>query len=72
MYEPLKEQIKTTITNLQRGEVQNSDRVFLNHILEELELIVDDDGLLNRQIDAADRLWEMVGSTNELVEDGLE
>lgn len=72
MYEPLKEQIKTTIRNLERGEVQISDRIFLNHLLEELEVIVDNDRLLNRQIDAADSLWEMVGSTNELVEDGLE
>lgn len=72
MYEPLKEQIKTTIRNLERGEVQMSDRIFLNHLLEELEVIVGDDRLLNRQIDAADSLWEMVGSTNELVEDGLD
>lgn len=72
MYEPLKEQIKTTIRNLERGEVMSSDRIFLNHILEGLEFIVEDEGLLNRQIDAADSLWEMVGSTNELVEDGLD
>lgn len=72
MHEALKAQIKTTITNLERGEVLISDRIFLNHLLEELEFILGDEGLENRQIDQADSLWHMLGSANELVEDGLE
>lgn len=72
MHKALKAQIKTTITNLERGEVLVSDRIFLNHVLEELEFILGDEGLENRQIDAADSLWDMLGSANELVEDGLE
>lgn len=69
----LKQQISVTLSHLERGEIQYEDHVFLNHILEEFEILVDavgknDPGMMQ----FADLALEMVGSTNELVEDGLE
>lgn len=69
----LQQQITTTISRLERGEIQRTDRIFLNHILEEFEVLVDlvvanQPGMMQ----FADLVLEMVGSTNELVEDGLE
>lgn len=69
----LQQQIITTVSHLERGEIQYTDRVFLNHILEEFEILVDlvvanNPGMMQ----FADHALEMVGSTNELVEDGLE
>lgn len=72
MFEPLKAQIEKTSRNLERGEVLLADRIFLNHVLDELEFIVTNDALLTRRLDAADALDSLIGSCNELVEDGLE
>lgn len=72
MYDSLKAQIEKTTRNLERGEILLADRIFLNHILDELDFILNDTGLESRQIDAADSLFTMIGSVNELVEDGLE
>lgn len=73
MYEPLKTQIGTTISRLERGEIQYADRVFLNHILEELEQAID--VVIARpesSFDISEAFLEMIGSTNELIEDGLD
>lgn len=69
----LNEQINITIRNLERGEVQKTDRVFLNHVLEEFQLLVTS-GSMSRgdHFGIAECAMEMVGSTAELVEDGLE
>lgn len=66
----LRAQIEKTTKNLERGEVQLSDRIFLNHILDELQFILDNGG--TNPSDDSESLWELLGSTNELVEDGLE
>ena len=79
MLEALKEQIKKTTTNLERGTPTLSDRIFLNHILDELDFILNatldkkDFPLISGQMyDLAESTCQMLGSTNELVEDGLE
>lgn len=72
MYSQLNEQVKTTISNIEHGTIRRSDRVLMVHVLEQLEFILNDEGLNVRQMDSFESLWEMIGSTNELVEDGLE
>jgi hypothetical protein len=73
MYEPLKAQVKTTITNLERGTIQHSDRIFMNHLLEELEFILDSGDLeKSPQMGHSEDLFNLIGSANELVADGLE
>jgi len=69
----LQQQIITTISHLERGEIQYEDRVFLNHILEEFEVLVDL-VIANKpgMMQFAEQATTMVGSANELVEDGLE
>lgn len=65
----LKEQIEKTLRNLERGEIQMEDRVFLNHVLGELQHVVDVSGTGGYMDDV---VADMIGSTRELVEDGLE
>lgn len=69
----LAEQIEATSRNLERGHLTHGDNVLLNHILEEFALLVD----TMAQTDISDvevraTAYEFVGSTAELVEDGLE
>lgn len=76
-FEALKTQIKNTIHGLERGQVNHEDRVFLNHILEELKFILDhnvEEGVLltGQMYTLAESTLQMLGSVNELVEDGLE
>jgi hypothetical protein len=73
MYEPLRAQVKTSISNLNSGTIQRSDRIFMNHLLEQLEFVLESGELESgRQIDICDSFYDVLGSTNELVEDGLE
>lgn len=79
MYDALQEQIKKTTKNLERGEVQLTDRIFLNHILDELDFILTvtldkkELPLISGQMyDLAESTCQLLGSTNELVEDGLD
>lgn len=65
----LKEQIVETLRNLERGEVMMGDRVFLNHVLEEFEHLVVMSEIGGQ--DMGEVANEMIGSTRELVEDGL-
>lgn len=75
----LAEQIEATSRNLESGNLVYGDVVLLNHILEEFALLVDvvntpfsdDQGIeaINQLLAAID---SFVGSTAELVEDGLE
>jgi hypothetical protein len=68
----LSEQINTTIRNLERGEVQKSDRIFLNHVLEEFQILATSSSFANTDhFGVAEFAFEMVGSSSELVEDGL-
>lgn len=69
---PLLVQIRKSITNLERGEVQRTDRVFLYHVLENLEQIVENPDNHCNPMDAADSLMELIGSTEELILDGLD
>lgn len=69
----LNDQINTTLSNLERGEVLRTDRIFLNHILEEFQMLSTSSSLANMEhFGIAELALEMVGSTNELVEDGLD
>lgn len=73
MFDSLKAQIDKTSKNLERGEVLLADRIFLNHVLDELEFIVSvSDRIGTHLFDADEALGQMLGSCNELVEDGLE
>jgi hypothetical protein len=78
MYDALKAQLEKTTKNLERGEVQLADRIFLNHILDELDFIltndIQEDGihLTGQMYTIAESTLQMLGSTNELVEDGLD
>ena len=65
----LKEQIKKTLRNLDFGEVRREDRIFLNHVLGEFQHLVDMSEISG---DVGDVVSDMIGSTRELVEDGLE
>lgn len=70
-YEPLKKQIDTTISNIDHGTIGRDDRIFLTHLLEELRLslpIVE----LDDDEEVADEFRTVLGSTQELIEDGLE
>lgn len=64
----LKEQIKQTLRHLELGEVKYDDRVFLSHVLGEFQHLVD---MSEVSDDTGDVVAEMIGSTRELVEDGL-
>lgn len=64
----LEEQINKTLRNLERGEVQREDRIFLNHVLEEFQHMVDMS--VHGEV-SDDVVYDMIGSTRELVEDGL-
>ena len=64
----LKEQIDATLKNLSAGEIQREDRVFLNHVLEEFGHLVDMQEFGGNTEELA---WNRIGSTRELVEDGL-
>lgn len=69
----LSEQINITLRNLEYGQVQRTDRVFLNHVLEEFQILATSSSLANMEYSGiAELALEMVGSTSELVEDGLE
>lgn len=68
----LQQQIGTTLNNLRNGTVQRTDRIFLNHILEEFERLSTQAELGGPIMLIAELADEMVGSTRELVEDGLE
>lgn len=80
MYDALKAQIEVTTKRLERGEVLLADRIFLNHILDELDFILN--VTLDKETDTvfttgvmyniAESAVQMLGSTNELVEDGLD
>lgn len=78
MYDALKAQLEKTTKNLERGEVQLADRIFLNHILDELDFIlttnIQENGvhLTGQMYEIAESTLQMLGSTNELVEDGLD
>jgi len=72
MFEALKTQIETTTRRLERGEIQLADRIFLNHILDELDFILNNVQVGSKLFDDAEALGTLLGSTNELVEDGLE
>lgn len=68
--EAIHKQIDTTINHLERGEILREDRVFLNHILEtvtDLLVAIKTGDALSVQ----DSAFELVGSTAELLEDGL-
>ena len=67
----LKEQIAKTLRNLERGEVMMEDRVFLDHVLGEFQYLVD---LVGTEAERSfgELAFEMIGSTCELVEDGLD
>lgn len=73
MFDSLKAQIDKTTRNLERGEVLLADRIFLNHVLDELEFMI---SLVNNggpgMVHKAEAVEQMLGSCNELVEDGLE
>lgn len=72
-FEALNEQIEKTMKRLEAGEIQKTDRVFLHHILEELERLVDAAAPENAEyFDVAEGAYELIGSTNELIEDGLD
>jgi hypothetical protein len=73
-FDALKEQLKTTTRRLEQGELQLSDRIFLNHILDELDVILENGvpSTPSGYFDLAESTLEMLGSTNELVEDGLD
>jgi transcriptional regulator NrdR family protein len=72
-YDVIREQIRTTISNIEHDTVTREDRVFLTHVLEEIQ------GKLDPMEDP--EFWgyavigrsfeDLVGSTQELVEDGL-
>lgn len=79
MYDALQEQIKKTTKNLERGEIQLADRIFLNHILDELDFILTvtldkkELPLISGQMyDLGESTCQLLGSANELVEDGLD
>ena len=68
----LKVQINASMEALTSGQIHHTDRVFLNHILEEFELLTDAISKGGPILNLAEAAEEMVGSTAELVEDGLE
>lgn len=78
MYDALKERLEKTTKNLERGEILLADRIFINHILDELQFILENniqpDGvhLTGQMYEIAESTLQMLGSTNELVEDGLD
>lgn len=66
----LKQQIDTTLSNIEHDTVGREDRVFLTHLLEELRLacpIIE----LDDALEIADEFITVVGSTQGLIEDGL-
>jgi len=72
MFDSLKAQIEKTTRNLERGEVHLTDRIFLNHVLDELEFLVNNEKINTNLFDAHEAINTLLGSCNELVEDGLE
>lgn len=70
-YDALKHQTAQTISNLEHGTISRSDRIFLTHLLEQVEFLLDS-GDLEKSGDLTEHLRELIGSTKELVEDGLE
>lgn len=72
MFDKLRDQIKDTLSNIECDTVGREDRILTTHVLEEFMHIMD-------VVESSDgnRLWigectkDMVGSTSQLVEDGL-
>jgi hypothetical protein len=66
----LKTQVERTSKNLESGEININDRIFLNNILDEFVNIVE---LIEQNrpgmVHLADALLEMVGTVNEQVVD---
>lgn len=70
MYKALKDQIDLTLSNIDHGTIGREDRVFLTHLLEEIHSSLSTVET-NKQIDVADAYFDVLGSTQELIEDGL-
>jgi hypothetical protein len=68
----LKTQVSASIEALISGDVRYSDRVFINHVLEEFERLIDAVETGGPILNLAEMAEEMVGSTAELIEDGLD
>lgn len=70
VYKALKDQLDLTLSNIDHGTIGREDRVFLTHVLEEIHssLPTVETG---KQIDVADTYFDLLGSTQELIEDGL-
>jgi hypothetical protein len=70
-YDVLRGQIQSTISNIEHDTVTREDRVFLTHLLESIQLdAMEDPGFWGYAV--IGRSYEdLVGSTQQLIEDGL-
>jgi hypothetical protein len=72
-YDVLREQIRSTISNIEHDTVTREDRIFLTHVLEEVQGDLDtmeDPGYWGYAM-IGQSYEDLVGSTQQLIEDGL-
>jgi len=72
-YDVLRDQIKSTISNIEHNTVTREDRVFITHLLEEVQShldTVENPGYFGFAL-IGQAFQDVVGSTQELINDGL-